>query len=59
MAIPLAAADTLARDIHGLPFLAGLALVVLWLHRDAGAQARAAASARRPRPAEFPATADR
>ena len=59
VAIPLAVAGTLARDIHGLPFLAGLALVVLWLHRDAGAQGRAAAPARRPRPAELPATADR
>jgi hypothetical protein len=39
VAVPLAVADTLARDIHGLPFLAGPALVVLWLHRDAGAQA--------------------
>jgi rhomboid protease GluP len=59
VAVPLAVADTLARDIHGLPFLAGLALAVVWWHRDAGAQDRTAAPARRPRPAELPATADR
>jgi rhomboid protease GluP len=58
VAIPLAVADTVARDIHGLPFLAGLALTVLWLHRDATAHSRAA-PAPRPRPAELPATADR
>lgn len=57
VAIPLAVAGTLARDIHGLPFLAGLALTVLWLHRDASPQGRA--PARRSRPAEPPAPADR
>jgi rhomboid protease GluP len=61
VAIPLAVADTLARDIHGLPFLAGLALTVLWLYRDASVQGRPAAPAlaRRPRRAELPAPADR
>ena len=61
VAIPLAVADTVARDIHGLPFLAGLALAVLWLHRDASARGRTAAPApATPAPrAELPATADR
>jgi rhomboid protease GluP len=38
IAIPLAVADTLVRDIHGLPFLAGLVLAMVWLQRDAAAQ---------------------
>jgi membrane associated rhomboid family serine protease len=36
LAIPLAILDTALGDIHGLPFLAGLALAVVWFVRDAG-----------------------
>ena len=35
LAIPAAALDTALGDIHGLPFLTGLALAAVWLHRDA------------------------
>lgn len=42
--IPAALADTAFRDIHGLPFLAGLALTAVWFHRDA----------RRPEPHDHP-----
>jgi hypothetical protein len=34
LAVPAAIADTVLRDIHGLPFIAGLVLVVLWLRLD-------------------------
>jgi hypothetical protein len=32
--VPLAILDTIAGDIHGLPFLAGLLLASVWLVRD-------------------------
>ena len=35
IAIPLAIVDTVLRDIHGLPFLAGLVLAIIWWQRDA------------------------
>jgi membrane associated rhomboid family serine protease len=35
LAIAGAVLDTCLRDIHGLPFLAGLALAALWMRRDA------------------------
>jgi rhomboid protease GluP len=34
LAIPLAILDTALGDIHGLPFLAGLTLAVVWFLRD-------------------------
>ena len=34
LAIPLALLDTAFRDIHGLPFLAGLAIAAIWCRRD-------------------------
>jgi rhomboid protease GluP len=34
LAIPLAVIDTVLRDIHGLPFLAGLVTARIWLWRD-------------------------
>jgi Rhomboid family len=34
IAIPLAILDTVLRDIHGLPFLAGFAVACLWSWRD-------------------------
>ena len=37
-AIPLAVLDTVLGDIHGLPYLAGLALATAWLVRDGSAQ---------------------
>jgi rhomboid protease GluP len=59
IAIPAAVADTLVRDIHGLPFLAGLVLAVIWSRRDATTRGRTAAAPPRPRPAGLPSTADR
>ncbi len=38
VAIPLAVLDTVLGDIHGLPYLAGLALATVWLARDGSAQ---------------------
>ena len=35
LAIPLAILDTAFRDIHGLPFLAGLAITAIWCRRAA------------------------
>jgi rhomboid protease GluP len=59
LALPLAIADTLLRDIHGLPFLAGLVLATLWLHQDAATHRPGAARPRRPRPARQPSAVDR
>jgi membrane associated rhomboid family serine protease len=36
-AIPLSILDTALGDIHGVPYLAGLALGLLWIIRDGGA----------------------
>lgn len=47
--IPLAVLDTVLGDIHGLPYLAGLALATTWLVRDGSAQpVRAAPACYRP-----------
>jgi hypothetical protein len=46
VAIPLAVLDTVLGDIHGLPYLAGLALATAWLVRDGSAQPLRAAFAR-------------
>jgi membrane associated rhomboid family serine protease len=35
LAIPLAIVGSVLRDIHGLPFLAGLVLALIWRRRDA------------------------
>jgi rhomboid protease GluP len=34
LAIPLAIVDTALRDIHGLPFLAGFVVILIWRRRD-------------------------
>lgn len=41
LAIPLALLDTAFRDIHGLPFLAGLAITAIWCRRGARRETRA------------------
>ncbi len=38
VAIPLAVLDTVLGDIHGLPYLAGLAVATAWLVRDGSPQ---------------------
>jgi membrane associated rhomboid family serine protease len=47
LAIPLAIADTALGDIHGLPFLAGLALAAVWFVRDDARVASRASATKR------------
>jgi rhomboid protease GluP len=48
LAIPAAIVDTALGDIHGLPFLAGLLVAAVWLHRDARQPRRTVGQSRQP-----------